>query len=42
MFEQITTEKTILKIINFNGWYDQKQILKNINMDMFKIKLALS
>ena len=40
MFEQITTEKTILKIINFNGWYDQKQILKNINMDMFKNKIS--
>ena len=40
MFEQIITEKTILKIINFNGWYDQKQILKNINMDMFKNKIS--
>jgi phosphate transport system ATP-binding protein len=40
MFEQITTEQTILNIRNFNGWYEQKHILKNINMDMFKNKIS--
>jgi len=33
-------EQTILNIRDFDGWYGQKQILKNINMDIYKNKIS--